>query len=91
MLSATISSKGAVVIPKEIRKKYAIEAGKKVFFIENENGVELRSLSGDPVNALRGSMKTDKSALELLHESRVQDTDHEASLEQYAKGLKNEK
>ncbi len=53
---ATVSSKGQVVIPVEVRKQLGIEQGDKVLFILNEEGqVELKSVKYPTVASLRGA------------------------------------
>ncbi len=43
MPSSTVSSKGQVTIPKEVREALQVEGGDRVLFIVRENGVvELR-------------------------------------------------
>ena len=39
MTTATISSKGQVTIPKVIRNRHHLEAGDKIEFLEDEQGV----------------------------------------------------
>lgn len=39
MATATITSKGQVTIPKEIRERHKLEAGRKIEFMEDANGI----------------------------------------------------
>lgn len=39
MATATVTSKGQVTIPKEIRDKHHLEAGRRIEFLEDANGV----------------------------------------------------
>ncbi|MEM3088702.1 MAG: AbrB/MazE/SpoVT family DNA-binding domain-containing protein, partial [Candidatus Bathyarchaeia archaeon] len=38
-MSYTVTSKGTVTIPAEVRRKYGIRKGSKVEFIETEEGI----------------------------------------------------
>jgi len=77
MTEATVSTKGAVVIPATIRKKLGILPGRKVAVTEIDGKVEIIPLSDDPVTSLRGCLKTAKSIRELLQEARNIDDEHE--------------
>ena len=65
------SSKGQVVIPKEIRKKLGITPGKRLLFRVVEEHAEITPLPDDPITAMRGVLKGRKSlAKELLAERK---------------------
>ena len=52
----TVSSKGQVVIPAEVRKHLGVEQGDKVLFVLGEDGkVELKSVKYPTVASLRGA------------------------------------
>jgi AbrB family looped-hinge helix DNA binding protein len=68
------SSKGQIVIPKEIRDKLGIGPGKKVLLRLVDQHAEIVPLPDEPVKALRGMLKSDTSlATELLEERRKDD------------------
>ncbi len=54
MTVVTISAKGQVVIPRDIRRRLGIQPSQKVTVELVENHVEIRPLPADPVKALRG-------------------------------------
>ncbi len=65
------SSKGQIVIPKEIRKKLGITSGKKVLFRIVDNHAEITPLPEDSIKAMRGILKGGHSlAKELLSERK---------------------
>ena len=73
MPKATVSGKGWVVIPKEIREKYRLRKGDRVLFVDYGGVIALVPASGDPVRESRGFLKGGPSLTEALLEARKQD------------------
>ena len=67
---STVTTKGQLVIPSKLRRKYAIREGTQVAFLEEENRLILQPLTPEFIRSLRGSLKGDPSALHLLLEDR---------------------
>ena len=67
------SSKGQVVIPKEIRKRLGITPGKRLLFRVVEDHAEINPLPDDPIAALRGTLKGAKSLTKELLAGRKKD------------------
>ena len=63
---STVTTKGQLVIPAKLRRKYAIHEGTQVAFVEEENRLVLQPLTPEFVSSLRGSLKGDRSALNIL-------------------------
>jgi AbrB family looped-hinge helix DNA binding protein len=56
-LSATFTSKGQLVIPAELRRKHALEAGTKVRFLEDQFGrIILQPITEDYLDRVRGCL-----------------------------------
>ena len=70
---ATVTTKGQLVIPSKLRRKYAIREGTQVAFIEEEHRLILQPLTPEFVRSLRGSLKGEPSALKVLEEERKRD------------------
>ena len=74
MAQSTISSKGQITVPAEIRERFGLVPGTRVRFEATARGVLLRKGSGatHPVDALFGLLGDDsgKDSLELLDEQR---------------------
>ena len=69
MAIVKISSKGQIVIPKDIREQLGITPGKKVLFRIVDKHAEISPLPDDPIRAMRGILKGGRSlAKELLKE-----------------------
>jgi AbrB family looped-hinge helix DNA binding protein len=56
-LSATFTSKGQLVVPAELRRKYGIKAGTKVKFFEEDFGrIVLVPVNEEYINRLMGCL-----------------------------------
>jgi len=80
MKKTTITRKGQVVIPAEIRKRHNIQPGQK--FSVHDLGEEIRLI---PVKSLsleeaRGWLKTEKQVSKLLVEARNLEEEHATRL-----------
>lgn len=75
MVVSTVSTKGAVVIPKEIRLKYGIEPGMQVAIAEVNGNLQIFPLPKNPISAARGILKKKdkKSLTDILLEERQKD------------------
>lgn len=58
MAIATVTSKGQVTIPKEVREELGIETGTKLWFVRTPQGYVLKPASNS-VMRLSGSLKYD--------------------------------
>ncbi len=52
---STVTTKGQLVIPSKLRRKYAIRKGTRVAFVEEENRLILQPLTPQFIRSLRGS------------------------------------
>ncbi len=64
--TATVTSKGQVVIPARVRRRLGIRKGTKVHFIEDGNRLILQPVTVEFIRSLRGSLKGKPSALDML-------------------------
>ncbi len=67
------SPKGQVVIPVEIRRKFGIKPGTKIYVSEEEDRVILRPLSNNPIESLCGIFKGGPSLTKALMELRKEE------------------
>lgn len=77
MGTVLVSSKGQVVIPKELREKYGIGPAGKVEVTEIDNRICVIPLPGDPIKEARGILKMGKRATRTLLEERRKDKSFE--------------
>ena len=54
MMNGTVSQKGWVVIPAELRKKYGIKPGTRLQFVDYGGAIELIPVPDNPVEAAAG-------------------------------------
>jgi AbrB family looped-hinge helix DNA binding protein len=67
---STVTTKGQLVIPSKLRRKYSIKEGTQVAFLEQENRLVLQPLTAEFIRSLRGSLSREPSALKALLEDR---------------------
>ncbi|MGC9523394.1 MAG: AbrB/MazE/SpoVT family DNA-binding domain-containing protein [Anaerolineae bacterium] len=73
MHTVKVSSKGWVVIPKELREKHNVEPGTHVQIVEYGEVLALVPLPKDPVDALHGMLTEGPSLTSDLLAMREQD------------------
>ena len=69
----TISSKGQLVIPAELRKKYRLKAGSRVAFEDVGGEIRIKPNPYDALLALRGKFAQFPLEQDLLEERRKWD------------------
>ena len=67
---STVTTKGQLVIPSKLRRKYSIREGTQVAFLEEENRIILQPLTPEFVSSLRGCLGKESTALDILLEER---------------------
>ncbi|HUP22017.1 MAG TPA: AbrB/MazE/SpoVT family DNA-binding domain-containing protein [Thermoanaerobaculia bacterium] len=72
--SSSVSTRGQTVIPADIRRRYSIEPGDQLLWLEDEAGLRVIPVEADALQALRGSGKGE-GLLERLLEQRRRDRD----------------
>jgi AbrB family looped-hinge helix DNA binding protein len=79
MPTVQLSSKGQIVLPAEIRRRYMIDRGARLEVIDSGRGViVLVPLPPDPLAALTGMLAGGPSTQALLDEARQLDDRREA-------------
>jgi AbrB family looped-hinge helix DNA binding protein len=69
----TVTSKGQLVIPSKLRKKFGIRKGTRVSVREEGNHLILQPITPEYIHSLRGILPEDSRALEILYEERKRD------------------
>jgi AbrB family looped-hinge helix DNA binding protein len=78
MDTAQVSSKGQLVVPARLRRKYGIKAGTKVRFTERGNQIIMQPLTRDYIRGVCGMLKSRTSATQELLRERARDRRRES-------------
>ncbi|MBI4895661.1 MAG: AbrB/MazE/SpoVT family DNA-binding domain-containing protein [Candidatus Aenigmarchaeota archaeon] len=73
---ATLTSKGQVTIPKQIREHFGLKEGNKIVFIEKANEIVIRPKIENALQKLkelRKTMKIDESEIDKMIEESKKD------------------
>ena len=73
MAVATVSSKGWVVIPSDLRKKYGLESGKQVLVVDYGGVLALVPAFNDPVAEAQGMLAGGPSLTGALLRDRAEE------------------
>jgi len=69
-MKSTITRKGQVVIPSPLRKKYGLDGGTEVEWIDTGQVIKVIPIPKDLLKALRGSAKGENLTKHLLAERK---------------------
>jgi AbrB family looped-hinge helix DNA binding protein len=75
MNTSTMSEKGWIVIPREMRERYGLKKGHKVHVIDYGGVISLVPISESPINNSWGMLKGKTSLVKELLESRLEDAE----------------
>ena len=73
METAYVTSKGQLVVPARLRRKYGIKQGTKICFIERDQEIIFQPVTKDYIRSVCGMLKTDTSMTQALLEERARD------------------
>ena len=77
MSIATLSSKGQLIIPAEVRRKFNLMPQDKIEIRVEEEGIFLYPIPHDPVEACYGVLKTKKTARSMMVGARKEEKEIE--------------
>jgi AbrB family looped-hinge helix DNA binding protein len=77
MESAYVTSKGQLVIPARLRRRFGIKPGTRVCFIERGNEIIFQPVTKEYIRSLCGSLKSDTSVTAELLKERAKDKERE--------------
>lgn len=91
MQSVRMSTKGQIIIPARIRKKYGLKKGEKLVFIEEKDSVIIKPRT--KLTDLCGSVKPEYSMEEadkMIEEMRKDDDERERQFESMTKKIRRD-
>ena len=77
MKEATLTSKGQLVVPADIRKRYGLKQGTKVYFIEREGEIVFQPVTKEYIRSLCGILTSETPVTKELLKERARDRAHE--------------
>jgi AbrB family looped-hinge helix DNA binding protein len=77
MEEATMTSKGQIVVPAKLRRRYGLKPGVKVYFIERNDEILFQPLTKEYIRSVHGLLASGTSVTEELLQERARDREHE--------------
>ena len=77
METAHVTSKGQLVVPSRLRRKYGIKPGTKVCFIERGNEIVFQPVTTEYIRSVCGMLKSETSVTQELLKDRGRDKERE--------------
>jgi AbrB family looped-hinge helix DNA binding protein len=75
--SAVVTTKGQLVVPAEIRRRFGIKPGTAIRFIERDGEILFQPVTKEFIRSLQGSLRASGSAAEALLRDRAADRKRE--------------
>jgi AbrB family looped-hinge helix DNA binding protein len=79
METAYVTTKGQLVIPAKIRRKYGIKPGTKVCFIELDGELLFQPVTKEYIRSVCGMLRSETSVAKELLEERAKDKEREGA------------
>jgi AbrB family looped-hinge helix DNA binding protein len=73
MSTVQVSTKGQIVIPAKIRKELGIKPKSKLEVIRDGDRILVYPIPDDPIEACFGALKFEKTASEIMKETREEE------------------
>ena len=77
METAYVTSKGQLVVPARLRRKYGIKPGTKICFIERDSEILFQPVTREYIRSVCGMLKSETSATEELLKERAKEKERE--------------
>lgn len=77
MDTAYVTTKGQLVIPARLRRRFGIKPGTKVCFVERGNEILFQPVTKEYIKSVCGMLKSDSSVTEELLKERAKDKERE--------------
>ena len=73
MDTAYVTSKGQLVVPARLRRKYGIKPGTKICFIEREREILFQPVTREYIRSVCGMLKSESAVTDELLRERAKD------------------
>jgi AbrB family looped-hinge helix DNA binding protein len=84
METAYVTSKGQLVIPARLRRRYGIKPGTKVCFVERDHEILFQPVTKEYIRSVCGMLKSNTSVTQELLKERARDKGREeAKIEKF--------
>ena len=77
MESSVLTSKGQIVIPKNLRKKYGIKPGTRIIFMEKDGDITIKALTTEYFKNISGWLKEGGNILDDLLKEKKREIEHD--------------
>ena len=77
METAYVTSKGQLVVPAKLRRRYGIKQGTKVCFVERDNEILFQPVTKEYIRSVCGMLKSETSVTQELLKERARDRERE--------------
>ena len=77
MDTAYVTSKGQLVVPAKLRRRYGIKPGTKVYFIERGGEIVFQPVTKEYIRSVCGMLKSETSVTQELLKERAKDRERE--------------
>jgi AbrB family looped-hinge helix DNA binding protein len=72
-----MTSKGQIVVPARLRRRYGLKPGVKVYFIERKDEILFQPLTKEYIRSVHGRLTSKTSVTNELLQEREKDKRHE--------------
>jgi len=77
METAYVTSKGQLVVPAKLRRRFGIKPGTKVYFIERGDEILFQPVTKEYIRSVCGMLKSETSVTQELLKERAKDKERE--------------
>jgi AbrB family looped-hinge helix DNA binding protein len=77
METAYVTSKGQLVVPAKLRRRYGIKPGTKVCFVERDNEILFQPVTKEYIRSICGMLKSETAVTQELLKERAKDRERE--------------
>jgi AbrB family looped-hinge helix DNA binding protein len=77
MEESTMTSKGQIVVPAKLRRRYGLKPGTKVYFIERDKEIVFQPVTKEYLKSVHGMLTSETSATKELLNERAREREHE--------------